>query len=182
MRRKFPVVILSAALIPACATVNRMPGVAQFDHEIFYGFDQTPVQLVVPMDGATYSTGSVDATVYPKLADAWEAGAKPASPLIGREPALSIRELTVTPVVGSGGKVRLDAKSLAPFPVRLTLLAVEDGVPAIMSQANSEAWSTGSHFADLQVDYQAYAGSIIIVRTEGAHQAFESWVQLEPGS
>jgi hypothetical protein len=182
MRRKFPVVILFAAAMSACATVNRVPGVAQFDHEIFYGFDDDPVRLVVPMEGATFSTGSVDRTRYPKLADAWEAGAKPASPLIGREPALSIRELAVTPLVGTGGKVRLQAKALTPFPVRLTLLAVEDGVPSVMSQANSESWSTGSHFADLQVDYSASAGTIIIVRTEGAHQAFESWVQLEPGS
>ncbi|MFK5956824.1 MAG: hypothetical protein QM477_10310 [Planctomycetota bacterium] len=180
MWRKLPVIILFAAVIPACTTISRTPGPAQLDHELFYAIDTNPVNLEIPLSGATFSNGSIDATVYRRLAAAWEAGEKPSYPLIGREPALWLRELEVTPVLGSGGKVHLEAKALAPYPVRLTLLAMEGGHPATLSQTNSEAWSAGSHFGAVSADYAAFTGTIIIVRVEGAHQAMESWVRLMP--
>ena len=180
MWRKFPVIILLAAVTPACTTISRTPGPAQLDHELFYGIDTNPIQLEVPLDGATFTSGEIDSRVYRRLADAWEAGEKPSYPLIGREPALWLRELEVTPILGSGGKVHLEAKALAPYPVRLTLLAMENGSPATLTQTNSEAWSSGSNFAAVAVDYAAFSGSLLIVRVEGAHQAMESWVRLVP--
>jgi len=180
MWRKFPVIILLAVATPACTTISRTPGPAQLDHELFYGIDTNPTQLEVPLDGAVFVSGEIDSRVYRRLAAAWEAGEKPSYPLIGREPALWLRELEVTPILDSGGKVHLEAKALAPYPVRLTLLAMEDGQPATLSQTNSEAWSAGSHFGSVSVDYAAFSGTMIIVRVEGAHQAMESWVRLMP--
>jgi len=180
MWRKFPVIILFAVAISACTTISRTPGPAQLDHELFYGLDTKPAKLEIPLGGATFSTGSIDSTVYRRLAAAWEAGEKPSYPLIGREPAVWLRELKVTPVLDSGGKVHLEAKTLAPYPVRLTLLAMEGERSATLAQSNSEAWSAGSHFGSVSADYAAFSGSIIIVRVEGAHQAMESWVRLVP--
>lgn len=182
MWRKLPAVLFFATLIPACATVSRSPGLAQFDHELFYGLDDNPVELAVPLSGGTFSAGEVDATLHPRIAASWEAGEAPSYPFAGRKPSLWLRELQVTPMLGTGGKVKLDAKVLFPYPVRLTLLAIEDGRPATLSQANSASWSTTTHFAAIEVDYQAYAGTILIMRVEGAHQATESWIELVPGS
>ena len=39
----------------------------------------------------------------------------------------------------------------------------------------------GTTYADGAVEYSAFAGTVGIVRVEGARQAFESWVRLEPG-
>lgn len=182
MWRKFPAVLFLLAAIPACATISQTPGLAQFDHELFYGIDDNPVLLPVPLSGGIYSSGAVDATVYPQLAAAWDSGAAPSYPLVGRKPALRLRELEVKPMLGTGGKVKLDTKVLFPYPVRVTLLALEDGRPATLSQANSSSWSTTAHFASMEVDYQAFAGTVIILRVEGAHQATETWVELVPGS
>lgn len=182
MWRKCPAVLILIAAMPACATISQSPGLAQFDHELFYGIDDNPVELSVPLSGGVYSSGTVDARVHPRLAEAWEAGKEPSYPLIGRQPAMWLRELSVTPMIGSGGKVKLETKALFPHPVRLTLLAIEDGRPATLSQTNSESWSTGIHFATMAVDYQAFAGTVIIIRVEGAHQATETLVELVPGS
>lgn len=174
--------MLFATVMPACATISQSPGLAQFDHELFYGLDDNPATLPVPMSGGTFTQGEVDATVHPRLAAAWEAGQAPSFPLAGRKPALWLRELVVTPKPGTGGKVQLDSKVLFPYPVRVTLLAVEDGRLATLVQTNSEAWSTTSHFASMAMDYQAFAGTVLVLRVEGAHQATESWIELVPGS
>jgi hypothetical protein len=180
MRRKLTLVALSAALLPACAALTQPAALAQFEHELVYGTDIDAYDLEVELDGATFATGDVDKVRYPQLAAAWTAGEAPKSPLIGRDPALWLRQLDVTPILGSGGQGELAAKAMAPYPVRLTLLAIEDGQQVALTQGNSESWSPATHFAKLGVRYAAESGTVIIVRMEGAHQAHETRVRLVP--
>lgn len=182
MRRKLPVVALLVTVFPACAALTRPASLAQFEHELVYGTDIDAYDMEVPMSGATFATGDVDKVRYPQLAAAWTSGAAPKSPLIGRDPALWLRQLDVTPMIGSGGQVALEAKVMAPYPVRLTMLAIEDGQEVALTQGNSEPWSAATHFATLSVDYLADSGTVIIVRMEGAHQAHESHVRLVAAS
>jgi len=180
MRRKLPFVAILVSLFPACAALTEPAGLAQFEHEVFYGTDIDAYDLEVPLSGATFASGEVDEVRYRKLAAAWAAGEAPKSPLIGRDPALWLRQLDVTPVLNSGGQVELVAKAMAPFPIRLTVLAIEDGREVALVQGNSDAWSAATHVAKLDVTYAAHAGTVIIVRSEGAHQAHETHVRLMP--
>jgi hypothetical protein len=182
MWRKLPFVVILVSLLPSCAALTEPAGLAQFEHEVFYGTDIDAYDLPVALEGATFTTGEVDKVRYPQLAAAWTAGEAPKSPLIGRDPALWLRQLDVTPVLNSGGQVELQAKAMAPHPVRLTVLAIEDGKEVALVQGNSEAWSSATHVAKLGVSYVANAGTVIIVRAEGAHQAHETHVRLVPAT
>jgi len=180
MLRKLPCVVILVTLLPACAALTEPAGLAQFEHEVFYATDIDAYDLSVTAQGASFASGIVDKVRYPQLAAAWAAGAAPKSPLIGRDPALWLRQLDVTPVIDTDGQVELVAKSMAPYPVRLTVLAVEDGHEVALVQGNSEAWSAATHVAKLGVRYVAKTGSVIIVRVEGAHQVHETHVRLMP--
>jgi len=166
--------------LPACAALTEPAGLAQFEHEVFYGTDIDAYDLPVATDGSSFATGDVDKVRYPQLAAAWTAGEAPKSPLIGRDHAIWLRQLDVTPVIDANGQVELVAKAMAPYPIRLTMLAIEDGKEVALSQGNSEAWSAATHFAKLGVQYMAENGTVIIVRMEGAHQAHETHVRLVP--
>lgn len=180
MRRKLPVVALLVTLFPACSAPTKPAFLAQFEHELVYGTDIDAYNLAVPLKGASFATDDVDKVRYPQLAAAWTAGEAPKVPLFGRNHAMWIRQLDVTPVLNTDGQVQLSAKALAPYPIRLTVLAIEDGKEVALTQGNSQAWSAATHFAKLDVDYLADSGSVIIVRMEGAHQAHETHVRLVP--
>ncbi|MDP7062150.1 MAG: hypothetical protein QF489_04350 [Planctomycetota bacterium] len=182
MRRTFPVVALLAIVFPACAALTRPASLAQFEHELSYGTDIDAYDLEVPLSGASFATGDVDKVRYPQLARAWTAGEAPPSPLIGRDHAIWLRQLDVTPMLGTDGQVNLEAKAMAPYPVRLTILAIEDDREVALTQGSSEPWSAATHFAKLNVDYLAGSGTVIIVRMEGAHQAHETHVRLVAAS
>jgi hypothetical protein len=178
MLRKLPCVVILVTLLPACAALTEPAGLAQFEHEVFYATDIDAYDLPVGLEGASFATSVIDKVRYPQLAAAWAAGAAPKSPLIGRDPALWLRQLDVTPLVDTDGQVELVAKAMAPYPVRLTVLAIEDGHEVVLVQGNSEAWSAATHVAKLGVGYVAGSGTVIILRVEGAHQAHETHVRI----
>lgn len=181
MRWKLLLAVFAISLLPSCAALTRPAFLAGFEHELSYGTDIDSYDLQVPAAGASFANDQVDSVRYPRLADAWNAGEAPATPLFGRDPALWLRQLDVTPIPAETGmQYALDAKVMAPYPIRMTLLAMEGGREVALAQGNSESWSPATHVARLGVSYTIEEGSVIIVRMEGAHQVHESHVRLLP--
>ncbi len=174
MGRQLLFVLVSAAIAPACTTILGNPELAQWEHDLAYQIDSHPIELEVGSSGH-FATGEVDSTRHPQLAKAWDQGAAPASPLIGREPAYWLRALDIT---RQEDHSHIYVKALAPYPVRLSLLVKESDQWVLLGQLDSTPWSTGIHFASLQVDYPAQTGTQLTIRVEGAHQANESLLRL----
>lgn len=134
--------------------------------------------LAVGKQGAAWQHGELDATRHPRLAAAWQRGAAPSAPLIGRDPGAQLRALHVLPPAQPGGAWRLDARALAPYPVRLTLLAEQDGLLTPVASGESELWNRRSHFARVEAEVSLPDHALVAVRIEGAYQAFESLLRL----
>ncbi len=163
----------------ACTSPTGPTGLAQWEHQAFYQLDTNTIWLEVPAEGASWSNADVHDAHNPALTRAWEAAEAPASPLIGRDHAQWIRALDAH--MNEDGSLHLAAKALAPYPIRFSLIAVENGQERLLGQLDSEAWSAGTHFAKVGVDYLLPQGdAMVILRSEGAYQAMESMLRVHP--
>jgi hypothetical protein len=162
----------------ACVQPTHPAGLAKAEHSLFWNLGDATVILPLTAEGAAWSSGAVDPVLYPLLAEAWAAGARPAMPLYGRDHAMWLRALRVTPLTAAADNVRLEAKALAPYPICLSLLIEENGELVPLGSCNSEMWSLGKHFARVDLPHPTRADTVVVVRVEGGHQAFESRLRL----
>lgn len=171
--------LLLALGVSACSSPTGPNGLAQWEHQAFYQLDANTIWLEVPAEGASWSNADIREAHNHALTRAWEAGEKPISPLIGRDHAQWIRALHAH--MNEDGSLHLAAKALAPYPIRFSLVAVENGQERLLGQLNSESWSAGTHFAKIDLDYLLPQGqAMVILRSEGAYQAMESILQVQP--
>lgn len=177
---RLPLVACALALTGlACSTPTGPRALAQWEHQAFYGLDQDTVWLEVDADGVSWANEDVADARNAQLTRAWEAGKTPAAPLIGRDHAMWVRALDAR--VAVDGSLVLSAKALAPYPIRFSLIAMEDGEERLLGQLESEAWSAGTHFAKVEADYlMMHPEALLILRSEGAYQAVESRLRLAP--
>ncbi len=162
----------------SCVQTTQPAGLAGAEHRLFWNLGDATADLPVPVEGAAWSNGEVDPVLVPLLAEAWTAGERPAMPFYGRDHAMWLRALRVTPLSDAADNLRLEAKALAPYPIRLSLLIEENGALVPLDCSNSEMWSLGKHFARVEFRHPAGAGSVVVVRVDSAHQATESRVRL----
>lgn len=145
---------------------------------MFWTEPERATALVVGAQGAAWQHGELDAARHPQLAEAWRRGAAPDAPLIGRDPGVQLRALRVLPPAQPGGAWRLDARALAPYPVRLTLLAEQDGLLTPVGSTESALWNRRSHFARVSAEARLPENALVALRIEGAYQASESLLRL----
>ena len=128
--------------------------------------------------GDSWQLGELDAELYPALSAAWQRACRPTAPLIGRDPGVKLRAMTVTPPTHAGEAWNLQAKALSPHPIRLRLYVELEGALVELGAANSELWNRNSHFARVECNAWITDGSLLVLRVEGAHQSFESALRV----
>lgn len=163
-------------LFVTCAQPTQVPALARAEHAWFGGKSQREVELRVDSSGGVWSSGAPDPVVHPQLAAAWERAEAPRTPLIGRDSGLWLRALRV--VSAEDGAMSLEAKALAPFPVRLTLLLDDGGGEQEISADDSSTWNRNTHFACVRSTATLAEGSLVVVRVEGGYQAFETRLRV----
>lgn len=176
--RSLALLALGAASASSCVQPGQPAALARADHALFWSPTAREEALLVGDDGGVWQHGALDAERHPGLAEAWQRGAAPRAPLYGRDPGVHLRTLRAYPPEQPGGAWRLDARALAPYPIRLTVLADQGGVLAPVARDESEMWNRRSHFARAEASVRLPDGALVAVRVEGAHQAFESLLRL----
>lgn len=162
----------------ACVQPGRPVALARADHALFWNAAGVEIPLALAAEGASWSSGEVDPVLHPRLAEAWERGEAPASPLIGRDPGLWLRAVDLTPPPQPDGAWTLRARALAPFPVRLSVQVERDGALEPVAAAESAVWNRYTHFASVEAPALLDPGALLCVRVEGRFQAFETRLRL----
>jgi len=170
--------LLLALIASACTILTGPSTVAQWENQAFYGLDRDNILMEIDEHGGHYASEDIGEAHNLSLSRAWEAGEAPAAPLIGRDPAMWIRSLDAT--LNPDGSLHLLAKALAPYPIRFSLTTMEGGQERLLGQLFGSAWSTGTHFAKVEVDYRlASPQATLILRIEGINQTMESVLHLQ---
>ena len=124
-----------------------------------------------------FASATIDAELQPRLAAAFAAGQAPSYPLIGRDHAQWIRSLDIS--AGSdAGLYLLTAKSLAPYPIHLSLIKKKAKGEELIANIDSEVFNSATHFAIVIEEVELQDGDVFIVRHEGSRQAFESVITV----
>ncbi|MBC8369738.1 MAG: hypothetical protein H8E25_07050 [Planctomycetes bacterium] len=161
-----------ALLLSACGSATQPYGLAAFEHQLF-GAQTTSEHILELGQSATFSSEKIDAQLHPRLAAAFDASTAPAYPLIGRDHANWVRAIEINRTLDSKS-FQIFAKSLSPYPTRLSLFIVTAEGANLLADTNSSVWNTGTHFALVDNTLKLQDGDVLIMRNEGAKQSFES--------
>ena len=119
---------------------------------------------------------TIESDSQPQLARAYEQGILPKQPLLGPSHANWARTLEVA--LQENGEYLLKAKALAPYPIEMFLIKIEQEHEAVLAQVSSKIWARGVYFAQTSLTLQLLPDQLLALRTKSNKKTTSSIVKL----